>query len=149
VSEQEDGICADCSNQFSIPDGWEPTLICNSCAQTRVSESKDGVLPEPVARQEYRIESAEDRFSAPGDFYAAPVDAVDRSHTTTDETISNAVAPQANACPPREPTEAMSDAGESLYRTAPGTESRKGTPDPDAIWRAMYDASPAASERKP
>lgn len=47
---------------------------------------------------------------------------------------------------PREPTEAMADAGESLYRTAPGTESRRGTPDPSEVWRVMYDVAIAGEQ---
>lgn len=47
---------------------------------------------------------------------------------------------------PREPTEAMIEAGEEHYRVAPCTESRRGMPDPDVIWRAMYDAARGKGE---
>jgi hypothetical protein len=43
----------------------------------------------------------------------------------------------------RNPSAEMIEEGEALYRTAPGTESRKigGAPDPDQVWAAMYAAA--------
>lgn len=49
---------------------------------------------------------------------------------------------------PRETTAEMIEAGEDLIPVARGTESRKigGVPNPEDIWRAMYDAAPIVSQ---
>lgn len=42
---------------------------------------------------------------------------------------------------PREPTEAMIEAGEEFYPCSRGTESRHSSPNPEEVWRAMWDAA--------
>ena len=56
------------------------------------------------------------------------------------------------AGPPREPTEEMLQAAYDIIPIAPGTETWAigRYPHPDKLWRAMYDAAPAAhDEREP
>lgn len=42
---------------------------------------------------------------------------------------------------PKEPTEAMIEAGEELIPVARGTESRRGTPNPEDVFAAMIEAA--------
>ena len=48
---------------------------------------------------------------------------------------------------PAEPTPAMIEAGEALIPWTRGTESRRGVPDPETIYRAMVAAAPMQESR--